>query len=395
MKFALALMLASCCLLADRSTASAQQNPKDMSGMPLPVADVPAGTVSVRVIRGDFSHDIPNQPVDFTVDGTTRTVKTGADGRALFSGIRSGADVKIVTVVDGERLESQPLTIAGSGIRMILVATDPNAAAEARRLAASPPEKGTVTFGPQSRVIAEVAEDALNIFYVLDVVNPAKTPVDIGGPLLIDLPAEARGAGVMDGSTPQAKANGSRITVLGPFAPGTTSVQVGYELPFSGGSVRLEQKWPADMPKISLLTQRIGGLDVQSAQVATRTDVAGDNGQPLLMLEGPALAKGQTLSIDFSGLPHRPLWPRYLALTLALVIVAWGLGVAVQKPSPVAARTAEAQARAERDRLLQALASLERRHASARVPHETYAAERQDLMTALERVYASLDTHAA
>jgi hypothetical protein len=113
------------------------------------------------------------------------------------------------------------------------------------------------------------------------------------------------------------------------------------------------------------------------------------------MLEGPALAKGQTLTVDFSGLPHRPLWPRYMALSLALAFVLWGLWAAAQKPSPVAARTAAAHARSERDRLLQALASLERRHAAGRVPNETYAVERQELMTALERIYASLDRHAA
>ena len=36
---------------------------KQMSGMPLPVPDMPAGTVTVRVVRGNVANTIPNQPV--------------------------------------------------------------------------------------------------------------------------------------------------------------------------------------------------------------------------------------------------------------------------------------------------------------------------------------------
>jgi hypothetical protein len=381
------------------ASAQAQMpNPKDMFGVPLPATDVPTGTISVRVIRGTFANDVPNQPVEFVVDGKSRTITTGADGRAQIAGLAVGAKVQISTVVKGERLESQPLTIAASGIRMILVAKDPDADArdaEAKRLAAAPPEKGTVVFGPQTRVIVELAEDTLSVFYVLDIQNDARTPVDIGGPLLIDLPGEARGAGVLDGSSPQAKANGPHIRVLGPFAPGSTMVRVGYELPFSGSSVRLEQRWPAALPAVSVLTQRIGNLDVQSSQVATRRDVASDSGQPLRLLEGPAMAAGQVLTLDFSGLPHRPLWPRYVALSLALIVSCWGLWAAFQKPSPVAARTAQAQVKAERDRLLNALVSLDRRRAAGKVTGAAYATEREALISSLERVYASLDTAAA
>jgi hypothetical protein len=134
---------------------------------------------------------------------------------------------------------------------------------------------------------------------------------------------------------------------------------------------------------------------VQSSQVATRRDVASDSGQPLRLLEGPAMAAGQVLTLDFSGLPHRPLWPRYVALSLALIVSCWGLWAAFQKPSPVAARTAQAQVKAERDRLLNALVSLDRRRAAGKVTGAAYATEREALISSLERVYASLDTAAA
>ncbi len=48
-------------------------NPKEMSGNVLPVNDIPAGTVTVRVVRGAFKN-IPDQPVDFLIAGKKRTV---------------------------------------------------------------------------------------------------------------------------------------------------------------------------------------------------------------------------------------------------------------------------------------------------------------------------------
>ena len=150
----------------------------------------------------------------------------------------------------------------------MLVATDPEAvkrAAEDKALAAAAAVKGIVVLGPESRVIAEMPDDRLNIYYILEIVNSARTPVDIGGPLIFDLPREARSATVIEGSSPQATANGPRITVTGPFAPGVTSVQAAYDLPYSGGTARFEQRWPIALPQLTILVQQIGGLTLQIA----------------------------------------------------------------------------------------------------------------------------------
>jgi hypothetical protein len=58
-----------------------------------------------------------------------------------------------------------------------------------------------------------------------------------------------------------------------------------------------------------------------------------DRGQNVLVGAGPGLAAGQTLSVEIAGLPHRPTWPRTLALTLAGVIAAAGIwGAATARP---------------------------------------------------------------
>ena len=48
-------------------------------------------------------------------------------------------------------------------------------------------------FGGESRIIFEYQDDNLTLFYLLEVVNNARTPIDIGGPLIIELPTGAAG----------------------------------------------------------------------------------------------------------------------------------------------------------------------------------------------------------
>jgi hypothetical protein len=321
------------CLAFVASPAAAQvqmPNPKEISGVPLPAQDLPAGTVSVRVVRGSFASNLTDHPVEITVDGKTQTKKTDANGRAQVSGLKTGAKVRVATVVDGERLESQEITIGATGFRVVLVGVDPEAekrAAEDRALAAGPPVKGVVVFGPESRVIAELSDDRLNLYYILEVLNTARTPVDTGAPIIVDLPHGARGAALLDGSAPAATVKGSRLTVTGPFPPGTTSAQVGFELPYDGASARIEQAWPAALSAVTVLVAQTGGLDLQSSQLTTK-QVMNDQNQPVIFGNGPSLAAGQPLVFEITGLPHHARWPRYVALTLSGVILSAGLWAA-------------------------------------------------------------------
>jgi hypothetical protein len=320
MRGGLVAIAAALVLLAGPAGASAQPgmpDPKQMSGVPLPVLDAPVGSVTVRVIRGSFDNNVPGASVEFVVDGETTTVVTDDEGRAELTGLRPGSSVRAWVVVDGERLETQPIVMGASGVRVMLVATD-----------AASVVPGTVVLGPESRVIAEMQDDRLNIFYILDVVNAAAAPVDIGGPLTFDLPRSARGTSVLPGSSPQALANGPHVTVTGPFAPGSTSVQIAYQLPYSGATARIEQVWPAALQQLNLLVMQVGGLTVTSPQLSQSRDVV-DQGQPLIVGMGPAIAAGQALVLEIDGLPHHPVWPRNTALALAAAILAVGIWAAV------------------------------------------------------------------
>src|SRR5205085_8239222 len=140
----------------------------------------------------------------------------------------AGSNWRAESTIDGEMLTSDPFTVpSAGGLRVILVAGIAKAAerqkAEAAKALEAPPVKGTVVFGGDTRLLMQFHDDALQVFYVLEIVNNARTRVDIGGPIILDLPSSAAGAGTLEGSSPTATVNGNRLTVVGPFAPGTTS----------------------------------------------------------------------------------------------------------------------------------------------------------------------------
>src|SRR6476620_11587510 len=68
-------------------------DPRQMSGVPLPMGDMPVGTITVRVIRGSLSNPVLNQVVQIT-GGATASKTTNESGRAEFSGLTPGARIK-------------------------------------------------------------------------------------------------------------------------------------------------------------------------------------------------------------------------------------------------------------------------------------------------------------
>ena len=341
MRFAVRALIAvtlvtACLLLRDSLSAqTAMPNPKEMSGKARPVDDLPAGTVSVRLVRGAFQN-LPNEPVVFVIGETRRTERTDAEGRAQVAGLAAGTRVRAEATIDGERLVSDEIEVGTTGMRILLVATDPETAAreaEDKALASSAAVKGTVVLGPETRFITQLDNDRFHIYYILHIINSARVPVDVGGPLVFDLPREARSATILQDSSPQASANGPRIIVTGPFAPGATLVQAAYELPYPGGHVRIDQTLPANLAQFNVLVQQIGGLRMTSPQFTTQRD-ASNQGESVIIGNGGPIPAGQAFTLEISGLPYRAQWPRQLALGLAGVIVFAGLyGAVTARPA--------------------------------------------------------------
>ena len=382
-------------LLLASGIGSAQINMPDPSlihGRALPAPELAAGTITVRVVREAIGNNVVGQEVRLTVGGNTRTATTDGEGRAEFPGLPSGAQARADATVSGEALNSEPLTVPSSGgLRVILVAGMKAAAAraqqEAAAEAAAPPVKGVVALGPNSRVAIEFRDDALQMFYILDIINNARARVDIGGPLVLDLPAGAGGATVLQGSSPSATVSGDRLTVTGPFAAGATSVQVAFQLRHDGPDLEVQQTWPVALEQLTVAAQRVGGLSIASPQFSTVGEIKTADGTPFLLASGAAMAAGSTLTIRLSNLPAHSQRPRQVALGLATVIIGVGVWLAfTARPGGIP----RPRLVGRRDELLADLAAIEKRlrrgESSARD-----TARRPGLLAELEEIYGELD----
>jgi hypothetical protein len=222
--------------------------------------------------------------------------------------------VQATTTVDGETLTSQEFSVPEKGgVRVALIAGIAAAAAkekaEADAAAKMPARQGVVEIGPESRIIVEYQDDNLTVFYLLEVLNNARTPIDIGGPLLIRLPTGAAGASMMQGSSQHASAKGDMLTITGPFPPGKTVAQVGFSLPKAGANYTLRQTWPAALSQVFVGVEKIGNMQVASPQLTDVREMNSD-GQPFIMATGPRLNAGETLVLNLTGLPSHSDTPR-------------------------------------------------------------------------------------
>jgi hypothetical protein len=250
--------------------------------------------------------------------------------------------------------------------------------------------KGVVVLGGETHVITEFQDDRLRVFYRLDIVNNARTRVDTGGPLIFDLPRGAAGAAP---ATPSdaVTVSGTRVTVVGPFNPGTTRVDIGFELRYSGSAHTLAQTWPVTVQQWIAGVERVGDVMVTSPQLETTEQRLGQDGATYLVGTGQALPAGSTLTLELSNLPSHGRVASTFALVLALAIIGVGTWLSVSR-RPGDPDT-EASIRTRRDALLARLEELERGRRSGGVPPERYAARRERLMSDLEPIYRDLDVH--
>jgi hypothetical protein len=364
----------------------AQPDPRQMAGIPRPVDDLPNGSVSVRVIRGALTNNIPNQAVQLQVGTDIRTAQTDAEGRAQFDALPAGVTLRAVAIVDGERLESEPFPAPGQGgIRLLLVAT--SGAADSPAVPTAPAITGTVSIGGQTRVIIQPGDENVTLYYLLELVNNSASPVNPATPFDFEMPAGSTGTGILQGSSPLAAVNGSRVIVSGPIPPGRTLVQVGTQITTTSGSLNLTQRFPGALDEFALIVKKVGDMKVASPQITEQREIAAQ-GEIFIAASGAPVAAGQPLNVSVTGMPHHSPMPRYTALTLAVGILIAGIWAGWRARDETGANASERKRLvARREKLLNELARLDRDdRASPR-----YSARREEILSALEPIYGALD----
>ncbi len=372
---------------------------RQMTGVPMPSSDVAAGSVTVRLVRGDLSNNITGHPVELHGGVKVLTENTNTEGRAQFFGLSPGTSVHAIAVVDGERLESREFEVPPtSGIKLILVAGAGAGAGSAAgagtgglsAAGAVTPAPGEVVFGGQSRIQIEFNDDSLEVFYLLEVVNPGVAPVTPRSELVFELPEGAQQAAILEGSSPQASVRGRTVAITGPFNPGSTPVQMAFGLGPAGAERTLSQKLPVVLFPVQVMVTQVGGVRMASPQFNSSSEVPND-GRSFLLGTGPALPAGTALSVTLSGLPARSRAGRNVALALACLVLAAGVIGALSSREASGDAGRRHQLHDRREKLMAAMVRLEQQHRAGAVDEARFAVRRSELLAQLERVYGELD----
>ncbi len=397
---------------ASRALAQPMFDPAQMSGIPRPDPQVPAGEIIVRVIRGQMTNNVAGQEVELvSSSGESRKEKTGADGRARFAGLSTGSRWTARTELDGQALVSQPLDVTGqAGIRLMLVAKaaapaaggaggtpavagtggTPAAAGAGGTPAGAAPsapaaagDRSKLRLGETTRLIVEFEDDWLSFFWVYDLRNDGTEPYQPGPEgLVLPLPMGAKSASIqrMGSEAPPAKVIEGLGTVWnGPIPPGATQLIVGFALPFEG-EARLRTQVGLPLAEWQLITRDSSGLSFEGDGVGQPERRARD-GQAFTVLLGRAVGPAG-IDVVIRG-KHHDKRARWAGLVVACVLFLWAAGGAIsgRQSAEASKGTLEQEIEAAYD----ALVALEARASKDR--SGKLAAERAVLVEKLETLY--------
>ena len=362
-------------------------DPSEMSGLPLPSSDLPDASVSVRLIRSQLSNNITDHPVDLHNDEAVLTVSTDEFGRALFEGLEAGSTVSVSTQVGDEELVSRRFAVPTlGGVRVMLVAE----ASPPSLPTAVPPGSGMISFGGDTRWVVEMSDEAVEVYYLLEAVNDGGIPVLSTVPVAFDLPYGAQGGVLLEGSTSQARIDGRRVSVAGPFQPGRTPINLAYVLPYSGGDLTIEQTLPVAVDQVAIVAEKHGDMRMTSPQITQSREMNAAVGR-FMVGGGPRLAANETLSISLVGLPHHSVIPLRVALVLVGLFVVWCLWKSRARISVKGDGLRRQQLEDRRDRLYIDLVRVETTHRTGTLADGPYALRRKVIFGQLERLYQRLE----
>jgi hypothetical protein len=397
---ALGLVLLAGLAAVSRPAAAQMPDLRQMNGQALPSGELAAGSVSVRIFRQMMGNNVPDQAVELrTLAGAVvQTAKTDAQGRVVFTGLPLTTSYRAVAVVDGETLESQVIQLPQTGgIRVLLVAglgagastaagTPPAAAP------ATPAAPGTITLGSQSRIVFEQADESIEVFVLVDLVNGGSTPAALPQPIVFEIPEDGLGGAVLEESAGVGKLEGRRVVVSGPLAPGSTTLQFAYRLPSDSGRVAVRQVLPLPLPAGTVIVRKGAATNLTVSPERSRREMPIE-GKPYLVVATGALAAGAPLEVAIDGLPSRARWPTYAAMALASLIVLVGAWYAFS-PAETPQQERE-RLRRERSARFEELVRIERKLRGRGAGDEELIARRDTLIDEIGHFDALLGEPAA
>ena len=104
-------------LLSAVPSAARMPDLRQMNGMALPSADLPDGSVSVRVVKQALGNNVVGTMVTVAGDGVTDSAPTDESGRAIFAGLGAGKTLVGLNVATRRRTfgEAHAVYLSGNG----------------------------------------------------------------------------------------------------------------------------------------------------------------------------------------------------------------------------------------------------------------------------------------
>jgi hypothetical protein len=201
------------------------------------------------------------------------------------------------------------------------------------------------------------------------------------------MPTGSTGVTLFEGSSKLAAVTGTHVRVQGPFPPGKTSFQVVAQLPVTTGTLQIASVFPAAWEQPLFIMKKYGQTRLSSAQFIGQQDMPG---QDAVMAGGNRLEAGRPFVITLTGLPHHSPTPRWVALSLAGLILVGGVLLLLRRPASSPQKDERKRLIARREKLFHDLVRLENDRRAGK-GSQRYETRREELVAALERIYGALD----
>ena len=187
----------------------------------------------------------------------------------------------------------------------MLVATDTDKAARRAADAGAPAVAGAVVLGGQSRIVIEPGDESVDVYYLLDIVNNARAPVNPPTPFAFDMPDGAVGHRDPQGSSPLASVDRHARDACRAVPAGPHVVQVaGDAAGRAAGRSTSRRRFPATLEQLAVIVKKVGDMKLTSPQLER---AAGDDGRgrdrssPRRAARLPPASRCQ---LTLTGLPH-------------------------------------------------------------------------------------------
>ena len=342
-----------------------------------PSAAVPAGTIRVTVIDRD-GKIVPNADVNVGVmaQGGARDrviKKTDDSGIALFSGLAVGTTqaFRVNVPYQGALYSSTPFQLPlDKGFDVHIV-----------RLEVT--HEPRVMLQVMGQLIFEFRENRVHVMQQTKLMNMGtETYVYPEGGLQIPVPADFASLQAEPVMTDQHLTVGKTgLTLTGSVPPGAVVLSWSYDLPLRGSTAELNFQNPFRTYTFRVISDAPRGmhLDVRGFPPPEAVE---NEGHHLLLTQierTPNDPPLETVHVVFTGLPG-PGLARWVAVTLASLFLLLGLGLGFSKKRM---SNIEKAATTEEERILVAIAQLEKEHKTAQIGPKYYERRRYELLTEL------------